>query len=312
MFAILGDIEFELTHGITALEYTQAAQFAEHARIGQRPALQFTGHALQELSITLELHATRSDPMATAARLRAAMLAHQALAFVLGHGHCLGWFVIVQMRHSTSESFADGQPIAVGLELTLREFADVPAPRSPRAAVATTMGAATPGSAVQSPKAQALLPTGAMAALAQAAHWAAKVQRGLQQARRIVDKLQNAARAARAGQWGTAVMDVMALERVLEQSRGQARTLAGLSVPPSVPEALHPVLDLARAGAQTAAALDRARAALRGSGAGVGDVASRITAASAHVQQAANAFESARTAAARVAAAVAVRQELAL
>lgn len=308
MFAILGDIEFELAHGITAMEHTAAAQFAQHDRIGVLPALQFTGHALQELNITLQLHATRSDPTAAVARLRAAMLAHEALAFVLGSGHHLGWFVITQMRQSTTASFADGQPIAQEVELALREFADVPAPRSPRAAVAQAAQRLN----VQRVTPQVLKPGSAMAAMQQAAHWAAKVQRGLQQAHRIVDKLQNAARAARAGQWGTAVMDVMALERVLEQSRGQARTLAGLSVPPSVPEALHPVLDLARAGAQTVAALDRARAALRGSGAGVGDVASRITAASAHVQQAANAFESARTAAARVAAAVAVRQELAL
>ncbi|NPI41848.1 hypothetical protein HC451_25040, partial [Escherichia coli] len=56
MFAVLGDIEFELITYWDGFEATFGVDYAEHARIGGKPGLQFVGDRLDEIQITLVFH----------------------------------------------------------------------------------------------------------------------------------------------------------------------------------------------------------------------------------------------------------------
>ena len=68
MFAILGDIEFDVAGGISGLEQSGTADWAEHARIQGKPLLEWTGEGLDTCTISIELHPLLGDPEA---RLRA-------------------------------------------------------------------------------------------------------------------------------------------------------------------------------------------------------------------------------------------------
>ncbi|HFV8933106.1 TPA: phage tail protein, partial [Escherichia coli] len=56
MFAVLGDIEFELITYWDGFEATSGVDYAEHARIGSKPGLQFVGDRLDEIQISLVFH----------------------------------------------------------------------------------------------------------------------------------------------------------------------------------------------------------------------------------------------------------------
>lgn len=62
MFAVLGDIPFQLGTSFDALDGTFVNDFAEQARIGHKPGLQFTGAKLDEYHLTLVLHQRYCDP----------------------------------------------------------------------------------------------------------------------------------------------------------------------------------------------------------------------------------------------------------
>ncbi|PYA54645.1 hypothetical protein DMW53_25830, partial [Serratia marcescens] len=53
MFAVLGDIEFELITYWDGFEATFGVDYAEHARIEGKPGLQFVGDKLDEIQISL-------------------------------------------------------------------------------------------------------------------------------------------------------------------------------------------------------------------------------------------------------------------
>ena len=97
MFAVLGDIEFELITYWDGFEATFGVDYAEHARIEGKPGLQFIGDKLDEIQISLVFHQHYCVPDVELARLRTAMKAHQALALVFGNGDYRGWFVITDV-----------------------------------------------------------------------------------------------------------------------------------------------------------------------------------------------------------------------
>ncbi|MCZ5725931.1 phage tail protein [Escherichia coli] len=101
MFAVLGDIEFELITYWDGFEATFGVDYAEHARIGgSRPAVRRrqAGRNPDNSGFPSALLCTRCG----AGELRTAMKAHQALALVFGNGDYRGWFVITDVT-ATSE-----------------------------------------------------------------------------------------------------------------------------------------------------------------------------------------------------------------
>ncbi len=119
MFAVLGDIEFELITYWDGFEATFGVDYAEHARIGGKPGLQFVGDRLDEIQITLVFHQHYCVPDVELARLRTAMKAHQALALVFGNGDYRGWFVITDVTATSEQTDSTGNVLAVSATVSL-------------------------------------------------------------------------------------------------------------------------------------------------------------------------------------------------
>lgn len=126
MFALLGDIEFEVLTGPEMLDASMRSVFAELSRIGGKPGLQFTGDDADEYHLTLMWHQQYCDPVSQWQQLNAARLAHEALAFVTGAGDYLGYFVITEANPSWQMTSDSGQLQAMQVEVTLREFTGDP------------------------------------------------------------------------------------------------------------------------------------------------------------------------------------------
>ena len=122
MFAILGDIEFTVAGGISGMEQSGSADWAEHARIQGKPLLEWIGEGLDECTLTIELHPVLGNPEQRLSALRQAKSEHQPLAFVMGSGEYLGAYVITQMSNAIRRATAVGQIKAATVHLSLKEY----------------------------------------------------------------------------------------------------------------------------------------------------------------------------------------------
>ena len=122
MFAILGDIEFTVAGGISGMEHSGSADWAEHARIQGKPLLEWMGEGLDECNLTIELHPVLGDPEERLRALRQAKSQHQPLAFVMGSGEYLGAYVIKTISNTLRRATATGQIKAATVQLSLTEY----------------------------------------------------------------------------------------------------------------------------------------------------------------------------------------------
>ncbi|ARU24883.1 phage tail protein (plasmid) [Ralstonia syzygii subsp. celebesensis] len=122
MYALLGDIQFDLITYFDGFESQFGADFAEHALIAGKPRLQFIGDKLDEIRIQLAFHAYYCDPEAELAKLKAALAAHQAMTLVLGNGDYKGWFVLTAVQAFSRHTDQAGTLIALEANITLLEF----------------------------------------------------------------------------------------------------------------------------------------------------------------------------------------------
>ncbi|WP_095128656.1 phage tail protein [Pseudomonas sp. Irchel s3h14] len=123
MFAILGDIEFTVAGGISGMEQSGSADWAEHARIQGKPLLEWIGEGLDECNLTIELHPVLGDPEERLRTLRLAKSKHEPLAFVMGSGEYLGAYVITNISNAMRRTTAVGQIKAATVQLSLKEYA---------------------------------------------------------------------------------------------------------------------------------------------------------------------------------------------
>lgn len=122
MFAILGDIEFTVAGGISGMEHSASADWAEHARIQGKPLLEWIGEGLDECNLTIELHPVLGEPQQRLQALRQAKSQHQPLAFVMGSGEYLGAYVIRHISNTVRRATATGQIKAATVQLSLTEY----------------------------------------------------------------------------------------------------------------------------------------------------------------------------------------------
>lgn len=139
MFALLGDVQFDLITYFDGFESQFGADYAEHPLIEGKPRLQFVGDKLDEIRIQLAFHLHYCDPEAELAKLKDALAAHQAMALVLGNGDYKGWFVLTDVQATSKHTDKAGTLIALEASITLREFVgdkknplQPPASRRPR------------------------------------------------------------------------------------------------------------------------------------------------------------------------------------
>ncbi|AJO78766.1 phage tail protein [Pseudomonas sp. MRSN 12121] len=122
MFAILGEIEFTVAGGISGMEQSGSADWAEHARIQGKPLLEWIGEGLDECNLTIELHPVLGDPEARLRALRQAKAKHEPLAFVMGSGEYHGAYVIANIGNTIRRATATGQINSATVQLSLKEY----------------------------------------------------------------------------------------------------------------------------------------------------------------------------------------------
>lgn len=122
MWAVLGDIEFELVNHPSQQSERTTADYAEHARMQGKPLLEWIGDGLDELTLELALHAALVDPEEQIRTLKAAKSAHQPLPYVLGSGDYRGVYLITALDVTTRKTTAEGRLLSALVTLTLREY----------------------------------------------------------------------------------------------------------------------------------------------------------------------------------------------
>lgn len=136
MYAMLGDVRFELLQGFTALETTHEATFAKHEVLAGRPRLQAVENDLSGLRFSLKLHWLLGNPDTAYKGLLAAKEAQQAVSLVYGSGRFAGWWVIERLTERTLIQDAQGRTAAREVDVELTEFVGDPNNPLPTPAVA--------------------------------------------------------------------------------------------------------------------------------------------------------------------------------
>ncbi|CAI8988685.1 phage tail protein [Pseudomonas chlororaphis] len=151
MFAILGEIEFTVAGGISGMEQSGSADWAEHARIQGKPLLEWIGEGLDECNLTIRLHPVLGDPEARLRALRQAKAQHEPLAFVMGSGEYLGAFVITNIGNTIHRGTATGQIQSAEVQLNLKEYTGAFTRKVTRAGLLDTALNGTSAAAAGSP-----------------------------------------------------------------------------------------------------------------------------------------------------------------
>ena len=166
MFAVLGDIQFEVVGSPEAYESAGAYDFAEQKVIESKPQLQWVGDDLERLKFELMWHASFTNPGAQLALMRASAAEHLPQPLVFGNGGFRGFFVIESINVKSQQLSASGAPIAIRVALALKEWrADslllsraVPAAAvSPLGIIAASQQEASVGANLATPGVSALL-----------------------------------------------------------------------------------------------------------------------------------------------------------
>lgn len=186
MFALLGDVQFDLITYFDGFESQFGADYAEHALIEGKPRLQFIGDKLDEIRIQLAFHLHYCDPEVELAKLKDALAAHQAMALVLGNGDYKGWFVLTDVQATSKHTDKAGTLIALEASITLREFVGDKKNPLPPPAVQPKLP----------PAAAKALPASQTAGVATLASGAAAVRDNIRQAVTYANQAQSALRVA--------------------------------------------------------------------------------------------------------------------
>lgn len=122
--ALLGNIALNLITYFEGMSLRFAADYAEHALIGGKPRLQYTGDKLDEVSWQLVFHSGFCKPEVELLKLRAAVAAHKPLPLVFANGDYKGRFVPVSIDVTSRQTLLNGTPIWIEVQMSLKEHYD--------------------------------------------------------------------------------------------------------------------------------------------------------------------------------------------
>lgn len=128
-WGLLGEIEFELIDAPLSFRFTEAAEFAEHAKIGRKPGLQYTGEALHQLDLRFRFHCGWCNPDKQLRELQKARRKHEPLKLVLGNGHFNTSYVIEEIRTDLERTDLEGKTIEIDVDVRLKETTTKPKPK---------------------------------------------------------------------------------------------------------------------------------------------------------------------------------------
>jgi len=293
MLAILGEIEFEVAGGLSGMEATHGADYAEHARIADKPLLESVGDALDEYTLTIELHPALGDVTVRTRALREAMTAHQPLAFVLGSGEFLGAFVITELLQASRKTWANGALFAATLDVTLREWAGEFEAPPPTPALAASEGALLDAQP-ELLRTESPIQTAAMTALTQAKAAALAVQSGMR-----------AIESARQGDIASALQQIPALADVVGRA---APMLSNMTESVTALQGeFEAASELVQLGMDAMAQVQNVRDTLSGA-VDAGNVPEKLSAGGQSLENVLNLFEQGAKPLAQLASAVATRR----
>jgi len=149
MWAILGEIEFEVIGSPSGAEQRFSATFVEHERISGKPLVEAVGGELEEINWTILLHERLHDVDARLRAIRMATAKQEPLALVMGDGTYLGPWLIVEGVLITKKTTASGRIISAELQITLREYTGEFVAPTPRPGLADIAANASPTTPVQ-------------------------------------------------------------------------------------------------------------------------------------------------------------------
>lgn len=124
MFAQLGDIIFEGLKGFDSLSVSNASSIAQHALIGRKPKLQFTGDDAQSISITANLNAAFCTPEDELSALEEARSRAQVLPLIDGTGRVYGDYVIQSIEYDINKTDTSGAIVNALVTIELIESYD--------------------------------------------------------------------------------------------------------------------------------------------------------------------------------------------
>ncbi|WP_339079031.1 phage tail protein [Pseudomonas sp. TMP9] len=122
MWAVLGDIEFEVKYHPGRQDERSAADYAQHALIQGKPRAEWVGDSLDELTLELTLHSMLVDPELQIRRLKAAKSAHEPLPYVLGSGDYRGIYLLTEVSVTTRKTDAEGRLVSATVSINLLEY----------------------------------------------------------------------------------------------------------------------------------------------------------------------------------------------
>jgi phage protein U len=153
VFAVLGEIPFEVIGSPESLESSRVYEYAEHKVVEDRPRLQWVADGLETITLEMLFHVSFTDPAAQLALLLAAAGDHNARPLVFGNGLHRGYFVVTSISTTSRQLSPAGDPIAIFVRVQLKEWSlgvemDPNAPPLPSTlpvGVVTAEPGATPG-----------------------------------------------------------------------------------------------------------------------------------------------------------------------
>jgi phage protein U len=123
VFAIFGDVLFELLSSPRTLNVRTKYRYAQHRVVESVPRLQWVAEELAKISLELGFHVAFTNPATQMNLLRAAAEDHQARALVFGNGVHRGYFVIESIEETQHQLADDGSYVAITARVELREWA---------------------------------------------------------------------------------------------------------------------------------------------------------------------------------------------
>ena len=123
MYAVFGEILFEVLTSPTSFDSAREFDYAEHRIVQDRPRLQWLSDALETISLELMLHVAFTNPKSQLDALNAAAQDHQARALVFGNGVHRGYFVLTAIGETHRHNADDGSLIWTTARVELKEYA---------------------------------------------------------------------------------------------------------------------------------------------------------------------------------------------
>ena len=123
MFAQLGNIVFDGFFSFNSFSSEgNEAKLAEFELLNAKPRIQKTGDTLEQISVTINVHAKERNPSAFIDLLRSLKASGEVLPLLIGNGRYAGDYIIESVPYQVTSAFADGSIIEASITLNLKEY----------------------------------------------------------------------------------------------------------------------------------------------------------------------------------------------